>query len=288
MGEGKHAAPATRCQCAGQRVPATAPPPAMPLSLSPPPQIHWMRAARTDKGVSAVGQVVSLKMVLEPAGVVERINAALPDQVGPQGRWRVGAAAATYPKHTCAAWAAPRSTTAHSPGLRWSQPPPLAPHQIRVFGYERATNGFDSRKHCDKRRCGRQRAAQPSARAHAAEESAAPCRQAGFAVPGAAVPAVCPPAGTSMSCRSGPSTRGRAADVRTAQRQPWLMRRQASRSSSRCSSRSRTGSRSRSRTGSSSRCSQRWTQERRLRRPSLQRPRRRRRAARLQGRLRWR
>ena len=24
--------------------------------------------------------------------------------------------------------------------------------QIRVFGYARATNGFDSRKHCDKRR----------------------------------------------------------------------------------------------------------------------------------------
>jgi hypothetical protein len=40
-----------------------------------------MRAARTDKGVSAVGQVVSLKMVIEPEGVVDRINAALPDQV---------------------------------------------------------------------------------------------------------------------------------------------------------------------------------------------------------------
>ncbi|PRW60709.1 tRNA pseudouridine synthase mitochondrial-like [Chlorella sorokiniana] len=66
-------------------------------------KLHWMRAARTDKGVSAVGQVVSLKMVLEPPGMVERINAALPNQ-------------------------------------------------IRVFGYARATNGFDSRKHCDKRR----------------------------------------------------------------------------------------------------------------------------------------
>lgn len=99
-------------------------------------QLHWMRAARTDKGVSAVGQVrqpagkgasswgcmrawrrnaaarravpscagllrllvaapgvpsvacrpdqpqvVSLKMVLEPPGMLERINAALPDQV---------------------------------------------------------------------------------------------------------------------------------------------------------------------------------------------------------------
>lgn len=70
----------------------------------PPPQIHWMRAARTDKGVSAVGQCVSLKMVLEPPGVLERINAALPEQ-------------------------------------------------IRVFGFGRTTNGFDSRKHCDRRRC---------------------------------------------------------------------------------------------------------------------------------------
>ena len=40
-----------------------------------------MRAARTDKGVSAVGQVVSLKAVLEPPGLVDRINAALPEQV---------------------------------------------------------------------------------------------------------------------------------------------------------------------------------------------------------------
>lgn len=51
------------------------------LSCLSPPQTHWMRAARTDKGVSAVGQVVSLRMVVEPEGMVERINAALPDQV---------------------------------------------------------------------------------------------------------------------------------------------------------------------------------------------------------------
>lgn len=66
-------------------------------------QLHWMRAARTDKGVSAVGQVVSLRMILDPPGMVERINESLP-------------------------------------------------RQIRVFGYGRATNGFDARKHCDKRR----------------------------------------------------------------------------------------------------------------------------------------
>lgn len=61
--------------------------------LPPGLQIHWMRAARTDKGVSAVGQVVSLKMVLEPEGMLQRINAALPDQVcvcvcaGREGLW---------------------------------------------------------------------------------------------------------------------------------------------------------------------------------------------------------
>lgn len=46
-----------------------------------PRKVHWMRAARTDKGVSAIGQVVSLKMMVEPEGVIERINAALPPQV---------------------------------------------------------------------------------------------------------------------------------------------------------------------------------------------------------------
>lgn len=44
-------------------------------------QIHFMRAARTDKGVSAVGQVCSLMMVIHPPGVVERINANLPPQI---------------------------------------------------------------------------------------------------------------------------------------------------------------------------------------------------------------
>jgi tRNA pseudouridine(38-40) synthase len=51
-------------------------------------QIHWNRAARTDKGVSAVCQVVSAKLVVEPAGsFVERVNAALPDQVGRCVQW---------------------------------------------------------------------------------------------------------------------------------------------------------------------------------------------------------
>jgi tRNA pseudouridine(38-40) synthase len=45
-------------------------------------QIHWMRAARTDKGVSAACQVVSAKLVVDPAETfVERVNALLPQQV---------------------------------------------------------------------------------------------------------------------------------------------------------------------------------------------------------------
>ena len=44
-------------------------------------QVHWQRAARTDKGVSAVGQVVSLKMITEPEGAVDRINSHLPPQL---------------------------------------------------------------------------------------------------------------------------------------------------------------------------------------------------------------
>jgi tRNA pseudouridine38-40 synthase len=44
-----------------------------------------MRAARTDKGVSAVGQVVSLMMVVNPPGIIDRINAALPHAIRTYG-----------------------------------------------------------------------------------------------------------------------------------------------------------------------------------------------------------
>lgn len=52
-------------------------------------KVHWMRAARTDKGVSAVGQVVSLNMVLHPPGIVDRMNAELPEQIRVLGHRRV-------------------------------------------------------------------------------------------------------------------------------------------------------------------------------------------------------
>ena len=44
-------------------------------------QVQWNRAARTDKGVSAAGNVVSLKMMIGHEDIVARINAELPPQV---------------------------------------------------------------------------------------------------------------------------------------------------------------------------------------------------------------
>lgn len=43
--------------------------------------MQWNRAARTDKGVSAAGNVVSLKMMIAFPDTVERINSHLPEQV---------------------------------------------------------------------------------------------------------------------------------------------------------------------------------------------------------------
>lgn len=43
-------------------------------------QVGWNRAARTDKGVSAAGNVVSLKMVIGFPDIIARINAELPPQ----------------------------------------------------------------------------------------------------------------------------------------------------------------------------------------------------------------
>lgn len=54
-------------------------------------QTSWMRAARTDKGVSAVGQVVSLRMRMEIPNLVDAINSHLPAQVQVMGVTRVTA-----------------------------------------------------------------------------------------------------------------------------------------------------------------------------------------------------
>lgn len=53
-------------------------------------QISWTRAARTDKGVSAVGQVVALKLLIEgDDGLLSRINAELPPDIHIMGAVRV-------------------------------------------------------------------------------------------------------------------------------------------------------------------------------------------------------
>ncbi|MCO5610089.1 hypothetical protein L7F22_064324 [Adiantum nelumboides] len=54
-----------------------------------PRKVDWMRAARTDKGVSAVGQVVSGLFYIDPPGFVERVNAHLPKQISLLGYKRV-------------------------------------------------------------------------------------------------------------------------------------------------------------------------------------------------------
>lgn len=49
----------------------------------------FMRAARTDKGVHAAGNVVSLKLIIEDPDIISKINAALPEQIRVWGIERV-------------------------------------------------------------------------------------------------------------------------------------------------------------------------------------------------------
>jgi tRNA pseudouridine38-40 synthase len=53
-----------------------------------PQKISFSRCARTDKGVHAAGQVVSLKMILEE-NIIEKLNNVLPDQIRVLGYCRV-------------------------------------------------------------------------------------------------------------------------------------------------------------------------------------------------------
>ncbi|RKP23655.1 pseudouridine synthase, partial [Syncephalis pseudoplumigaleata] len=46
-----------------------------------PKKVGLMRAARTDKGVHAAGQAISLKMIIEDPDVIAKINAHLPEQI---------------------------------------------------------------------------------------------------------------------------------------------------------------------------------------------------------------
>lgn len=46
-----------------------------------PRRYDWARSARTDKGVSAVGQVVSGRFYVDPPGFIDRLNSILPPQI---------------------------------------------------------------------------------------------------------------------------------------------------------------------------------------------------------------
>ncbi|ESQ27522.1 hypothetical protein EUTSA_v10018512mg [Eutrema salsugineum] len=54
-----------------------------------PKLYDFARSARTDKGVSAVGQVVSGRFYVDPPGFVDRLNSNLPDQITVFGYKRV-------------------------------------------------------------------------------------------------------------------------------------------------------------------------------------------------------
>ncbi|KAH7847904.1 hypothetical protein Vadar_031487 [Vaccinium darrowii] len=54
-----------------------------------PKRFDWARSARTDKGVSAVGQVVSGRFYIDPPGLVDRLNSHLPPQIRIFGYKRV-------------------------------------------------------------------------------------------------------------------------------------------------------------------------------------------------------
>eukprot|EP00268_Persea_americana_P042159 TRINITY_DN4215_c0_g1_i2.p1 TRINITY_DN4215_c0_g1~~TRINITY_DN4215_c0_g1_i2.p1 ORF type:complete len:620 (+),score=134.83 TRINITY_DN4215_c0_g1_i2:87-1946(+) len=56
-----------------------------------PKRFDWARSARTDKGVSAVGQVVSGRFYVDPPGLVARLNSHLPPQIRIFGYKRVTA-----------------------------------------------------------------------------------------------------------------------------------------------------------------------------------------------------
>ncbi|KAI4344262.1 hypothetical protein L6164_011509 [Bauhinia variegata] len=56
-----------------------------------PKRYDWARSARTDKGVSAVGQVVTGRFYIDPPGLVDRLNSNLPSQIRIFGYKRVTA-----------------------------------------------------------------------------------------------------------------------------------------------------------------------------------------------------
>lgn len=61
-----------------------------------PRKSNFMRCARTDKGVHAAGNVISLKLIIEDSDVVEKINANLPPQIRVWGIQRTNKSFSSY------------------------------------------------------------------------------------------------------------------------------------------------------------------------------------------------
>eukprot|EP00958_Prasinococcus_capsulatus_P022480 scaffold3166_cov399-Prasinococcus_capsulatus_cf.AAC.26 len=90
-----------------------------------PSKVQWARAARTDKGVSALCQVVSLNMVCYHADIVDRINSNLPEQIRVMGTARL-------------------------------EKPVREPHMpdrtLAIAGYRRVVKSFNAKNMCDRRK----------------------------------------------------------------------------------------------------------------------------------------
>ena len=86
-------------------------------NMTLPQKIDWMRACRTDRGVHAAGQVVSMKMILKGASK-ESSSAS-------HVKWGDSEVVDEINRHL--------------------------PSDIRVYGIKKVMSGFDSWGHCDSR-----------------------------------------------------------------------------------------------------------------------------------------
>ena len=126
--------------------------------------MHWARAARTDKGVSAVGNVVSLQLVLDKRpNLLQHVNDALPPQVRaalqlavhlqPASAAIIPGGSQCMPLHRASALhqhvscSLPVHFTRCTCNATWA-----SVLQVRVLGWERVTKNFDARTQCDRRR----------------------------------------------------------------------------------------------------------------------------------------
>lgn len=119
-------------------------------------KVHWMRAARTDKGVSAVCQVVSARLVMaQRRGGEQQGEQQGEDKQGQEQQQQQGG---EEPKEEATTTAAASGPPADANDANEASDPVVArinaelPKAVRVYGWRRVTEGFDARKWCDRRR----------------------------------------------------------------------------------------------------------------------------------------